>query len=255
MKKTIISLFAIAICALVSSQARAAISLGAAQWNFDANVANNNNSTAYTGSLPYKANNLNTAVFNAGSNPNESAMTTQTLGANASGSISAGTGDSGGIALAFNTRANGSGKYNVNGSSFVLQLQVASGVSSVSQIKINYNYLATTYTSGSAVNTWTLSANGFQQTASITQDGNWDSTSVTFSGLNLTGGSTFNFTDALSSYASGNGFTAGFDNISFDVTYTLTSVPEPTTYALPLFGLLFLGGTAGRRYLGRLRKA
>lgn len=34
----------------------------------------------------------------------------------------------------------------------------------------------------------------------------------------------------------------------------VTAVPEPITYALPLFGLIFLGGTVGRLYLRQRRE-
>ena len=37
-------------------------------------------------------------------------------------------------------------------------------------------------------------------------------------------------------------------------TLNINAVPEPINYALPLFGLIFIGATVGRFYLGRRRK-
>lgn len=42
-----------------------------------------------------------------------------------------------------------------------------------------------------------------------------------------------------------------FDNITLHDTISTTPVPEPIAYALPLFGLIFIGGTAGRFYWRR----
>jgi hypothetical protein len=42
---------------------------------------------------------------------------------------------------------------------------------------------------------------------------------------------------------------------NLDATFDYTPVPEPINYALAGFGLLFVGGTAGRFYLGRRRFA
>ena len=52
-----------------------------------------------------------------------------------------------------------------------------------------------------------------------------------------------------------NGLNNGNDSeIAFD-NFTVNAVPEPITYALAAFGLIFVGGAAGRFYLGRRRSA
>jgi hypothetical protein len=63
-------------------------------------------------------------------------------------------------------------------------------------------------------------------------------------------------------YANGPGSYTLLGNIggvSFDPqttgTATLTPVPEPISYALAVFGLIFVGGSASRFYLGRRRSA
>jgi len=237
----IIGLLAVGVCVLVTKQARGAIVTGAAVWNFDSGTKNLN---AYAGTLPYGANTLNTAVFNAG---NMSAATASSGNA----TQGAGTGFNGlGKALQF-TAQNGNGK-SVNGSSFVLSLTIPAGVSSISSITIHYDYLATSG-AGTALNTWTLSGVTGSQTAAITQNTGWNSATVTFSGLSL-GAGTITLTDALSGYAAGNANNiAGFDNISFDVSGP-TLVPEPITYAMALFGLIFVSGGVGRYYIGNARQ-
>ena len=44
-----------------------------------------------------------------------------------------------------------------------------------------------------------------------------------------------------------------FDDVNFSAT--VTPVPEPINYALASFGLIFLGGGAGRFYLARRRSS
>jgi len=137
----------------------------------------------------------------------------------------------------------------VNDANFVLSLKVATGIS-LTSITINYNYKATTGTSA-ATDTWVLGGAGSgSQTASITQNGAWDNATVTFSGLNLAGGSSFTLTDTLSGYLAGANNYAEFDNISLDATV----VPEPVNVALGIFGML-LGGLGLVRHHATKRRS
>jgi hypothetical protein len=208
----------------------------AAVWNFDG-------TTPYNGTTPYAANSLNATVFNSGS--------MSVVHATQKNNQGAGAGDSGGVALQFT--ANNKPSKNVNNCYFTMTFTVAANVTDFNSITITYNYRATSSTRSGALNTWTLggAASG-SQTVNITQNGNWNTATVDFTGLTLAGGDTFTITDRLTGYANGAGNFAGFDNISFTVDPALpggiTPVPEPITYALPLFGLMFIGIAIGRRY-------
>jgi hypothetical protein len=75
------------------------------------------------------------------------------------------------------------------------------------------------------------------------------------------------FTDAnnneLNLWGDGNGvysFYADINGVKYDPAVdsgfsTITAVPEPINYALAGFGLIFVGGSFGRFYLGRRRSA
>jgi hypothetical protein len=75
------------------------------------------------------------------------------------------------------------------------------------------------------------------------------------------------FTDAnnneLNLWGDGNGvysFYADINGVKYDPAVdsgiaTITAVPEPINYALAGFGLIFVGGSVGRFYLGRRRSA
>ena len=67
-------------------------------------------------------------------------------------------------------------------------------------------------------------------------------------GVTLTAGQQLVLTETISGGNNNNG-TLDFGEISL----TATPVPEPITYALPVFGLIFIGGTAGRLYLRHKR--
>jgi hypothetical protein len=212
---------------------------GAATWSFDSGAAQNNNTAAYTGTVPYAANTLNTAVFSDGTIQHQQESTQ-------GGTVGVGAGDSSTVALQFSSGP--AGPATVNGADFVLSLRVAALIS-INSINITYNYLATTGTPA-AINTWRLNASGSPTaTASTTQNGAWNTATVTFSGLNLAGGSSFTLTDTLSGYtnAPGGGGIAEFDNISLDTNV----VPEPGSVALVIFGAL-LGGL-GRLYAAKRR--
>jgi hypothetical protein len=240
MKKTLGSLFTIVACALVSSQARAAVY---ATWDYDSG-------TAYAGTTPYAANTLNSTVFSAGS------MSSVTLGNAAS--QGAGGGDASTTALTFTSpTTTGSGSRNVNGATFVLSLRTSSQVSVLADFVITYRCLSS-QTDANVVNAWTLagaSTGNGTVNGSITKNGPgvWDSVTVTFSGVTVGANTTFTLTDALSGYANNPGGFASFDNVSFDAAFT--QVPEPVQYALPLFGLIFVGARVRRYCLVRFGRA
>jgi hypothetical protein len=99
--------------------------------------------------------------------------------------------------------------------------------------------------SAGAANTWSYSLDGssFTQVATFTPDGTWRTYTVDFSGI-PGAASTVYLRDSFNTAG-----TLSFDNIS------VSTVPEPTTCALPLFGLIFLGGSIRTFLLGRVRKA
>jgi hypothetical protein len=99
---------------------------------------------------------------------------------------------------------------------------------------------------GGALNTWSYSLDGttFNPVTTITPTSSYATYTVDFNGITaLNNATTVYFRDSFNTTG-----TLSFDNI-------LVAVPEPIHYALPLFGLMVIAGTAGRSYLGRLRKA
>ena len=226
------SLFAIAICAVGAIQARAAVITGAADWNFG--------TSQYT-----TAPTLNPAVFSAAATPFFSAASKN--GSAGATAVNGGDGNSG-YGFVFTAAGHKSLSESGGAGSFVLSLKVASGVTSpITSIIINYNYLSDTQP-GQVV--WTTSAvvggGGQTRTISQTSGTTWNSGFVSYSGLSLSAGSTYTFTMTLAGF-SANGGSCAFDNISIDAGGP-SLVPEPIAYALPLFGLIFIGGTAGRFY-------
>jgi hypothetical protein len=199
-----------------------------ATWNFDSGTDNN---VAYAGGATYGVNTYSHTAFTTPA---------PVLGATPSttSARSAGTGN-GGLALQFATSHGGD---TVSGSTFTLTLKAAVNLGSVS---ITYDYLASNSGGGSPVNNWSWtitgggSGSGTGSAVNITQDGNWHTTTVTFSTLNLTAGETIVFTDTLAGYPTGNNLIASFDNINV--------VPEPINYALAAFGLCVAGVCIGRR--------
>ena len=246
MSLPILCAFAAACVPFVSS---AQVFTNTAIWNFD---SGRQNGTAFAGTFPYNANYLDSSIFSSGlvssmiTGGNTMALVTGHLGTG----TGSGDGSQGnpGYDLQYEAKAAPSGS--VNGSSFLLTLTIAPTVSSLSSITINYDAFGGSET-GSGVDTWTLggAASG-TQTANILENGTWQSESVTFSGLNLAASDTITLTSALSGFASANGYRVRFDNIGFDVM----AVPEPTTSALFVFGLIFVGWSA-RRVLLRKRSA
>jgi hypothetical protein len=243
MKRIGFVLIAVAACVLCVSSAKAALVV----LNFDDstfNPANTQNPTAYAGVVPY--------TFNQFSGFTAASLTARAGGNGAT--TSAGAGDGGGTgnaSLQFTARVNGNpADKNVNSSTFVLTLTSSSQITSIT---ITYNLFAS-QTDANVVNTWTLAGadtgNG-NVTAVFTPlgAGQWDTATVTFTGIAISPGVAFTLTDTLSGYANNPGGSAQFDNIS------ITAVPEPINCAMAIFGLAFAGGTAGRFYLGRRRSA
>jgi hypothetical protein len=130
-----------------------------------------------------------------------------------------------------------------------------------------YDYTITyqaTKGGGSPATTWSWSLNGTTwSTANVSLTGggitgnggnlatSWNSYTATFSDASLNGyNGTVYFRMGVTNSS---GQTATFDN--FDVNFVSGSpVPEPMTYSLAAFGLVFVGGGVGRYYFGR-RKA
>ena len=242
---TILCAFA-AVCVTFVSSAQVSLT-NTALWNFDTGPQN---ATAFAGTFPYNANYLDSSIFSSGvlssmiAGPDTMALVT---GGSGTGTGS-GNGSQGNPGYDLQYEAKTVSTANVNDSSFLLTLTLAPTVTSLSSITINYDVFGGNL-SGSGVDTWTLAgaASGIQ-TAYIQENGTWQSESVTFSGLNLAASDTITLTSALSGFANGNGYRVRFDNIGFDVT----AVPEPTTSALFVFGLIFVGWNA-RRILFRNR--
>lgn len=203
-----------------------------ANWDFDT-------PPTYTGVVPYAANSLDPANLLR-------ATLTTVIAPHSDSTTGAGAGNPG-TALQFITKANGNGK-EVNGCSFVLTLTTPTSVS-LSSFSITYDYLATDVGGSGAQNDWTVSGgSGFSaQSTTISQDGNWHTITVNFTGGTVAANSTITFTDTLSSYATGNSFIAAFDNIQ------VSAVPEPVNVALGIFGLGAVGAGAGRRLYLRMR--
>lgn len=116
----------------------------------------------------------------------------------------------------------------------------------------NFSFVALTYSTTANQNndqeTWAYSINGGSSTAlgSVTApNGGLQVESLSFSQA-VTDGEQIVFTCTISG-TSGGDQTLDFANV------TLTAVPEPITNALAVFGLVFVGGSAGRFCLGRRR--
>ncbi|HEX9048751.1 MAG TPA: hypothetical protein VF988_17120, partial [Verrucomicrobiae bacterium] len=165
------------------------------------------------------------------------------------GNLAAGTGDPT-TALQFNAQNGGS---TINSATMTLTFTLAAGASiSSGSFILNYNYLASKNSSGTM--TWALDVNGTQvgssQTMTMAANTTWNSSgNLTFAGITAGSGATITLIETFSGLANNN-------NVSFD-NLAITSpsiVPEPIAYAMPFFGLVFIGGTAGRFYLARRRQ-
>ena len=97
---------------------------------------------------------------------------------------------------------------------------------------------------------WTYSISGGGGSGTIDSSlslgtGGWVDQSLSLSGISVPSGETITFIGTISKDA-----TAGV--LDFQ-NFNITAVPEPINYGLAGFGLIFLGGSAGRFYLGRRR--
>lgn len=90
------------------------------------------------------------------------------------------------------------------------------------------------------------SSSGSQRIYDVTFSGTSGSPGAGFNGLNPNNTWGLELWDNSSS---------GIENGLVSWTLNVTAVPEPITYALPVFGLIFLGGTVGRLYLARRHSA
>ncbi len=78
----------------------------------------------------------------------------------------------------------------------------------------------------------------------MTPGSSWTTENISFTGVTaLNNSSDVYFRDTFAP----KGVNVDFDN------FTVTAVPEPVTYALPLFGVVFTAGTAARSFLNRRR--
>lgn len=227
--RTVIKSFLIALNLAAAIQARASFN---ATWSFD--------TTSPT--LPYSANSFSLTYLSSAS------LSATTPAGNNAATAGFGTGSSSSFALQFSPANNG---HDINNSAFTLTFQVNSQ-SALNSFSITYSYLSTAAT-GSALNTWSVvGGTGFStQTQTITQNNGWDTATVTFTGGSVSAGSMISFTDTLTGYA--NGTAMRFDNINVNFN-AVSPVPEPMSYSLALFGLIFIGGGAGR-YIIRSRRA
>lgn len=229
--KKIRVLFVVAACALlVGSAADAAVDL--TSWSFP--------STWTAGSsVTFNANFIN-ATYVSGtptlvaSATDNKASVSPLSGANAYGGS--------GFSLSFSESSNPGHTLEGN---FVLTMQAAQNLNAGTfQITYQAEYSGI----GPSVNYWKYSLNGGTTWSALTTVSGigttWGPESVTFSGLTLSSGSTVEFMNSFTNSATG-AAAANFDNID------ISEVPEPITLAFPLFGLIFIGGTAGRYYVGR----
>lgn len=228
MKKTWIRFFAVAVGALWVFRASGAI----ATLNFDAGPAN---AAAYSGSAPY--------AFNTYSGYRSAVLRTVTPVSGAS--AVSGIGNGGGHALSFTTSGTGT-KRTVAGSKFTLQL-TADGNVTIKAIKFDYN----SNIAGSIAWAYSINGGGSGSATAIAlgSAGAWLTTGqANFATINLTSGQIITFTASLIGQTVNHGERVSFDNIN-------VVVPEPVTYALAGFGLIFIVGTAGRFYTHRHSRA
>lgn len=214
------AVFAITVaCLLDSSQARGAI---IASWDFTS---------------------ANASTFNYVS-PTPSFTSS---GGNATEGISGGT-----LHYAYN----GANVGNLNNT--VLTFTMAPNNSTISGLSVQYDAFSGQVTALSG--TWAYSINGgtFANIGSasgitIGAAAGANNNTFTLSGVSIAPtDSSLVFRLTLSGAAGGNNGTLNFDNLEFDA---LSAVPEPINYALAVFGLVFVGGSAGRFCLGRRRLA
>jgi hypothetical protein len=136
-----------------------------------------------------------------------------------------------------------------SGSTFQFSLTRNTGGASLYDFVITYaatrgNIAGTTTSTWQySLNGTTWSSTGVIQPATVPAGTTWNTYTVDFTGVtsieNVAVGTTIYFRDTI-----------GSNNQSFD-NIVISAVPEPITYALAAFGLMFAGVGAGRFYLGR----
>jgi hypothetical protein len=180
-------------------------------------------------------------TFNGNANNDNVTVTAPATGGNTAGSIA-----SGGSYL---LEAPNASNRRLDNTTFTIVLTLAPGGGGIASIQLAYIRGDATLSPTSI--TWAVSGTGSSGSIGTTtlSGTGWTSVNLTLNSLATTG-TTLTLTGTFAA-GGGNG-TAG--SIGFD-DIQVTAVPEPINYALALFGLVFVGGSAGRFYLGRRRSA
>lgn len=223
----------IALGGLALSQARGAV---IAEWGFNSYSVGGaiaSHAPEYGSQADSGAANLSIAVPTKGS--------LNSIAGTATGAYAGSAGATSGL-QAENRTGNGGGA-----TAFALTLLVSG--TGLNNFEVTY----ATEASKPITQNWFYSLNGSAWTAlsggAVTAGSSWADATVDFSGVAaLNGQATVYFQDQFT--YSGNKDTVDFDNITVNAG-SVSPVPEPTTRALPLFGLAFIGGTAGRSYFRR----
>jgi hypothetical protein len=232
-KTALPSFFALtAACALSVSSAEAAV---VATWDFTTTWSSGTTVNLGAASVGngVSAGNLNGNITASGS----------------SAIVRVATGGQSGAFMQFNPNTTGTGQP----MNFILQLTANQALDAFT---ISY-YASVSATTGSRVDTWAYSLNsGTTWVNFTTQPANATTAFAQYnvappSGVSVASGGTIWFRDTLTG-ATANNVNANFDTINVSA---LAVVPEPVTYALAVFGLVFVGGSAGRFYIGRRRLA
>lgn len=224
MKKTL-ALFAMAIVVLVSGQAQGAV---IANWNFTSLAASpsttlNADSSSSVTTTPTLVSTLGTGTTEVRLNP--------------------GNGGSG-YALQYANTTTTSG---ANSTTFVITLKASTALTGV-----NVSFASATAAASTMASKWGYSVSGGSTGTSAVETPNsasFVSYNNIFSAFNMAANSTLTITVTFSGASPTLGRNISFDDIS------VTAVPEPANYAMALFGLVFVGGTAGRFYLARRQQA
>jgi hypothetical protein len=143
----------------------------------------------------------------------------------------------------------------LNGANLVLSITLTTG-SSISGLSTSYS-IANSKKFTSATGTWSYrigSTGAWNQLGTDSITSSQTSYADTWFTLpTVTSGQTLQFQFTLTNVMGENGSSSlSFDNFSIGATQV---VPEPIAFALPIFGLVFIGGTAGKYYLGRKKAA
>jgi hypothetical protein len=228
LKRTGVNLILIMGCVLCVSSAKAAL-MGTASWTFDSAPQNTGtvsgsafNSTATLAENPANnGNNATTYSFpSTGGDPNG-----YLLGTSKSGDPTRMNGDT----LTFTLTPGSSGAVKLSTLTF-------------NYIRSSDGPTTINWSVGGSASGTVSSTTGLSGSATV-----WSSTvTVNLSGVTIAAGTTsFTITGDLEGAVAGTTGTIGFDN------FVITSVPEPINYALACFGVLLVGGSAGRFYLAR----